>query len=82
CQQYFQMEDALLVVPQFFSVLLDMLFSDGVNGANPNLSHSTAHFSWSLRQPWGFSGITFSSSVSDVELAKHTQLQDWEVNCG
>ncbi|KAI3930794.1 hypothetical protein MKX01_037240 [Papaver californicum] len=22
----------------------DMLFCDGVNGANPNLSHSTAHF--------------------------------------
>ncbi|KAI3879734.1 hypothetical protein MKW92_021621 [Papaver armeniacum] len=40
-----EMEDAFSVVPQFFNVPLEMLFCDGmVNGANPNLSHSTGHF--------------------------------------
>lgn len=45
CGRRPEMEDAFSVVPQFFSVPQEMLFCDGmVNGANPNLSHSTGHF--------------------------------------
>ncbi|KAI3997522.1 hypothetical protein MKX01_008129 [Papaver californicum] len=44
CGRRPEMEDAFSVVPQFFSVPLDMLFNDGVNRAIPDLSHSTAHF--------------------------------------
>ncbi|MCL7049915.1 hypothetical protein MKW94_013741, partial [Papaver nudicaule] len=45
CGRRPEMEDAFSVVPQFFSVPLEMLSFDGrVNGANPDLSLLTAHF--------------------------------------
>ncbi|OVA04476.1 Protein phosphatase 2C (PP2C)-like domain [Macleaya cordata] len=45
CGRRPEMEDAFAAIPRFFRIPFEMLFCDGrVNGMNPNLSHSTAHF--------------------------------------